>query len=170
MGRSTHSILAPAPLPYWLITVKVSELEKSLLVTWNVWRLFVDILTADDKYSLISKDNWKQTIQTNLSQKQNIFSQFFSAFFKSALNFEHFRRKMTLMVLYFWNYWHSSTCLDKCLKWPVWDDSSTGDMVNGPKHWFNLYASTFTILIDHCEGNWVGKVTLSDMKCLKTFC
>ena len=34
------------------------------------------------------------TIQMNLSQKQNIFSQFFSAFFESALNFEHFQKKM----------------------------------------------------------------------------
>ena len=36
-----------------------------------------------------------QTIQMHLSQKQNNFSQFFSAFFESALNFEHFQKKMT---------------------------------------------------------------------------
>ena len=29
----------------------------------------------------------------HLSQKQNSFSQFSSAFFKSALNFEHFQKK-----------------------------------------------------------------------------
>ena len=29
----------------------------------------------------------------HLSQKQNNFSQFFSAFFESALNFEHFQKK-----------------------------------------------------------------------------
>ena len=33
------------------------------------------------------------TIQMHLSQKQKIFSGFFSAFFKSALNFEHFQKK-----------------------------------------------------------------------------
>ena len=33
------------------------------------------------------------TIQMHLSQKQKIFSQFFSAFSKSALNFEHFQKK-----------------------------------------------------------------------------
>ena len=32
-----------------------------------------------------------QTIQMPLSQKQNIFSQFFSAFLESPLNFEHFQ-------------------------------------------------------------------------------
>ena len=40
--------------------VEVIELEKSLLVTWNVLRLFVNTLTADDKYSIISKDNSAQ--------------------------------------------------------------------------------------------------------------
>ena len=34
-----------------------------------------------------------QPIQILLSQKQNTFSQFFSAFLKSTLNFEHFRKK-----------------------------------------------------------------------------
>ena len=42
-----------------------------------------------------------QTIQTHLSQKQNIFSQFFYAFFESALNLEHFEKKMTLIAYVF---------------------------------------------------------------------
>ena len=51
-------------------------------------------MTADDMYSLISKDKWIQTSQMHLSQKQNIFSEFFCAFFESALNFQHFQKKM----------------------------------------------------------------------------
>ena len=42
-----------------------------------------------------------QTIQMHLSQKQKIFSEFFSAFFKSALDFEHFQKKMTLIAYAF---------------------------------------------------------------------
>ena len=34
-----------------------------------------------------------QKFQMHLSQKQNNFSQFFSAVFESALNFEHFQKK-----------------------------------------------------------------------------
>ena len=41
------------------------------------------------------------TIQMHLSQKQKIFSEFFSAFLKSALNFEHFQKKMTLIPYVF---------------------------------------------------------------------
>ena len=37
------------------------------------------------------------TIQMHFSQKEKIFSQFFSAFFESALNSEHFQTKMTLI-------------------------------------------------------------------------
>ena len=37
----------------------------------------------------------------HLSQKQKIFSEFFSAFLESALNFEHFQKKMTLIAYVF---------------------------------------------------------------------
>ena len=77
------------------------ELQKSLLETWKLFSRFFNTFTADDKYSLISRDNWMQTIQKHLSQKQKIFSEFFSAFFESALNFEHFQKKMTLMAYVF---------------------------------------------------------------------
>ena len=87
-----------ALLPPRVITVKVIELEKSLLDTWKFFRPFLNKMTADDKYSLISKDKWMETIQMHLYQKQNIFSQFLSAFLKSALNFEHFQKKMTLIA------------------------------------------------------------------------
>ena len=41
------------------------------------------------------------TIQMHLSQKQKIFSKLFSAFFESALNSEHFQKKMTLIAYVF---------------------------------------------------------------------
>ena len=42
-----------------------------------------------------------QTIQMLLSQKLKIFSEFFSSFFESALNLEHFQKKMTLIAYVF---------------------------------------------------------------------
>ena len=50
-------------------------------------------MTADDKYSLLNRDNLTQPIPTRLSEKQKAFSQFFLAFSKSTLNFEHFQTK-----------------------------------------------------------------------------
>ena len=55
--------------------------------------MFVNTLTADDKYSLLNRDNLRQPIRTTLSQKHKAFSQFFLAFSKSKLNFEHFQKK-----------------------------------------------------------------------------
>ena len=55
--------------------------------------MFVNILTADDKYSLLNRDNLTQAIQALLSQKEKTFSQIFSSFLKSTLNFEHFQTK-----------------------------------------------------------------------------
>ena len=55
-------------------------------------------MTADDKYSLLNRDNLTQPIRTQLSQKEKAFSEFFLAFWKCALNFEHFQIKMTLIA------------------------------------------------------------------------
>ena len=157
-------------LSFWVITVKVLELKKSLLQTWKFFRPCLNTLTADDKYSLTSRDKWMQTIQMHLSTKQNIFSEFFCAFFGSPLNFEHFyKKRWPSYLIYLRNYRPRKTCLDKCLKTLVWEDLSTVDMVNGAKHWFSLNECAFIILSDHCEGNWVAKVTLIHMKVLHTF-
>ena len=59
----------------------------------KILRLFVKILNDDAKYSLLYRDNLTQPIHILLSQKQKTFSQFFSAFLKSTLNFEHSRKK-----------------------------------------------------------------------------
>ena len=50
-------------LSSWVITVKVIELQKSLLDTWKFFRPFLHTLTAIDKYSLNSKDKGMQKIQ-----------------------------------------------------------------------------------------------------------
>ena len=50
-------------------------------------------MTADDKYSFLNRHNLTQPIPTQLSQKQNSFSQFFLAFSKSTVTSEHFQTK-----------------------------------------------------------------------------
>ena len=64
-----------------------------MLVVCKILRLFVNTLTADDKYSLLNRDSLTQSIQTLLSRKEKTFSQIFSSFLKSTLNFEHFQKK-----------------------------------------------------------------------------
>ena len=50
-------------------------------------------MAAVAKCSLPNRDNLRQPIHKELSQKLNTFSQFFHAFSKSGLNFEHFEKK-----------------------------------------------------------------------------
>ena len=69
-----------------------------MLGLYKILRLLVNTLTDNDKYCLLYKDNLTEPIQILLSQKQKSFSEFFSAFLKSTLNFEHFQKKMTLIA------------------------------------------------------------------------
>ena len=52
----------------------------------------VNKLTADDKNSLLNRDNLMQAIPILLSQKQQKFSPFLSAHLQSTLNFELFQK------------------------------------------------------------------------------
>ena len=69
-----------------------------MLVLCKILGLFVNTLSEDDKYCLLYKDNLLQPMQILLSQKQKTFSEFFSPFLKSTLNFERFQKKMTLIA------------------------------------------------------------------------
>ena len=66
---------------------------KSALVRSEILTLFLSILTTDDKYSRRNMLNFTQQFEAPLSQNQEIFSGFFIAFLKCALNLEHFEKK-----------------------------------------------------------------------------
>ena len=60
---------------------------------YEILRLFVNALTADDKYSGSNMQNLPPQFQTPLSHKQKTFSGFFIEFLKYAWNLEHFQEK-----------------------------------------------------------------------------
>ena len=70
----------------------------SLLVIYKMLGLFVNTFTRYDKYSVLNGEYWTYPIYMQLSQKAKVFSQLFSAFLKSSLNFEHIQ-KVTLSDL-----------------------------------------------------------------------
>ena len=67
--------------------------KKSPSVWYEILRLFVNALTADDKYSGSNMQNLPQHFQTPLCHKQKTFSGFFIAFLKFAWNLEDFQKK-----------------------------------------------------------------------------
>ena len=60
---------------------------------YEILRLFVNALTADDQYSGSNMQNLSQQVQTPFSQKEKTLSWFFIAFLKFAWNLEHFEKK-----------------------------------------------------------------------------
>ena len=73
----------------------------SLLVIHKILELFVNLLTADDKYSLLNRDNLAQPIIMQLSNKKNALSQVFTAILISRSNSKHFEKKDELSSLCF---------------------------------------------------------------------
>ena len=69
----------------------------SLIVISKVLRLLVNTFTADEKYSLLNRDNLTQPTHMQLSQKQKLFLKFFSAFLKFVFRLEHLEQKMNLI-------------------------------------------------------------------------
>ena len=60
--------------------------------------MFVNLLTTNEKYSLVNRDNLRQPIQVQLSKKEKTFSEFYSVFLKCTLSFEHFQKKMAFIA------------------------------------------------------------------------
>ena len=129
-----------------------------MLVLCKSLRLFVKILTDDEKYCLLYRDNLSQPFQILLSQKQKTYSQLFSTFLKSTLNYAHFQIK------------------DDPHSWCVYQItvSENGDSINicklrfkrslpqknmakRPKDCRNLHNATFTMFAHPSEHNSVGK-------------
>ena len=65
----------------------------SALVISEIFRLFVNTLTPDDKYSRRNMQIFWQQFKTPLSQKGKAFCGLFIAFLKCAWNLEHSKKK-----------------------------------------------------------------------------
>ena len=70
----------------------------SALVISEIFRLFVNRLTPDDKYSRRNMQIFRQQLKTPLSQKMKILCGFFIAFLKYAWNLEHSEIKKNILA------------------------------------------------------------------------
>ena len=65
----------------------------SALVTSEIFRLFVNTLTPDEKYSRRYMQTFWQQVQRPLSQQEKTFCRFFLAFPKCPWNLGHSEKK-----------------------------------------------------------------------------
>ena len=79
--------------PIFFFILDILSWKKSALVLCDILRLFVNTLTADNKYSSCNVHNFSEQVQTPLSKKWKTFSAFFISFLKYEWNLEHFETK-----------------------------------------------------------------------------
>ena len=77
---------------HWSLARKLSW-KKSLLLTCKILQLLVSTLATNDKCPNLNRDNLTIPNQMQLSHNHKWFSQFFAAFLKSRINFQHFEKK-----------------------------------------------------------------------------
>ena len=140
---------------YWSLWRQLG-LRKSLWVICKILGLFVNPLTADNKYSLLNRNNLLQHLQMQLSQKKS-FSHFFGHFQNLKLILHIFKKRWLSLLLYFSTYGLLKMWWDKRLKNSVSQDPPTINMVNGTKHCWILKDGTFTMVIHHFDCNSVGQ-------------
>ena len=70
----------------------------SALVTSEIFRLFVNTLAPDDKYSHRDMQIFWQQFKTLLSQEEKIFCPLFIAFPKYTWNLENFEKKKSILA------------------------------------------------------------------------
>ena len=88
MKSTRHHYFAIFPWFRDKLSCKISP-----LVTSEIFRLFVNTLTPDDKYSRRYMQSFWQQVQTPLSQKGESSFRFFIEFLKCAWNLEHSEKK-----------------------------------------------------------------------------
>ena len=88
-------------MSYFLIILKENQLEKLFSALSETLKLFVNILTPDDKYYLSKSQSLTQPIQMQLSLNQKIFCQFFSAFPEATQFLGYFEKMMSLRGCFF---------------------------------------------------------------------
>ena len=132
--------------------------KKSALVWSEILRLFLNTLTAHNKFSRCNVHNFAPQVQTPLSQKQKTFCEFFIPFLKCAWNLEHFEKKdeypspIISDIMDCEKRW-----LLKGLKGLASEDHAVINVLTGSKHCWNQHGTTI-ILFFHAFGiYWVGK-------------
>ena len=117
-----------------------------LFVIFKILRMFVNIMTADDKCFLLNRDNLRQPVYIQVSGKEKTISQSFSLLLKSRLNI--FQKKMTFIADVFPKLRTRKKWLNKSLRSVVSKDPLTSHIVRETKHCWNLSHTSFTNFID----------------------
>ena len=154
---------------YWSLPSALSW-KKSLLLTWKTSGLLINTLAANEKYPVLNREYLTIPIQMELSQKQKTFSESFADFLKSYWNFEPFEKKKSFIAFVFSKLQTFKTWFDKCLKSPVLEDLFASNTVNVPEEILKCITSPLSCSLITAKFIELEKVSLIDIKNLRTAC
>ena len=100
---------------------------------FEILGVFVNTLTADDKYPVRDCENLAFLIQTPLSEKEKTFSQFFVRFLEVSASFKDFEKNMIVIANVVPILRTVKTWLDHSLKSRVSDLPLIVNMLECPK-------------------------------------
>ena len=131
----------------------------SILVVSEILRLFVHILTPDEKYSLSVKASVERNQLKWIYVKiKKIFS-IFSCNSRICIKFGIlWKTRWPSVVNCFQNYRLEKAGLLKCLKRPVSEHLCIVNVLKGPKDCLNLQGSIFVIFFDPSERKSAQKI------------
>ena len=87
-----------ALLPFFSGLWRDMSCKVSPIVKFEIFRLSVNTLIADDKYPVRDCENIQFSIQMQLCQKRNTFSQYFVLLGEFTANFKRFEKKMIVIA------------------------------------------------------------------------
>ena len=73
--------------------------ERAPLFKFEIIGVFVNTLTADDKFPVLDSVNLQFPIQMELSSKQKLFSEVFIPFVESSSNFLNIFKKVMIVIV-----------------------------------------------------------------------
>ena len=128
----------------------------SLLVISEILGLFVNTLTANDKYFLLNR-NLQEPIRTQLSKKQKLFVNFLQDFWRLHQVLNNLKIKMTLIADVFLKLQNVKSVVTKMSKNPCFRMPFDSNMLKCRKHCWNLHHSIFITFSNHFGRNCVRK-------------
>ena len=132
--------------------------KNSALVISEIFRLFVNTLTPDDKYSRRNMQILWQQLETLLSQKGKTFFSLFIAFLKCTWYLEHSQKKRRVPEPNFYRYyWVRKRCLLKRLKGLASAHHSVINVLTDSKDCRSQHGTTIFLFFHEFEIIWVAK-------------
>ena len=95
-GKGTQALSKSVPQHlyhiYWSLVRQLNP-KKSLVLICQIFGLFANLLPGKDKYPVLNSYKLMISIKMQLYEKQKTFSELFSVFLNSSLNFKNFQKK-----------------------------------------------------------------------------